>query len=329
MQLPTPDDVLAASRRLTGRVVRTPMLRNPVLDELAGGTVLLKAEPLQRTGSFKLRGATNAVLQLGDAERRAGVVTHSSGNHGQAIACAATAVGARATIVMPADAPRIKAESTARWGAEIVLYDRARDDREAISSGIAARTGAALIPPFDHPHVIAGQGTAALELAEDAGAADLRLDVLLVPAGGGGLIGGSALAMEAVSPGTRVHAVEPEGWDDTGRSLRVGHRERAPGGSTLCDSLLAPTPGELTFAVNQPRLAGGLAVSDEEVLAAMAFAFTHLKLVVEPGGAVCLAALLAGRFRAEGRTVGAVLSGGNVDPATFARALAPRQESRS
>jgi threonine dehydratase len=325
MQLPTPDDVLDASRRIAGRIVRTPMVGHPLLDDRAGGTVLLKAEPLQRTGSFKLRGATNAVLQLGDAERRAGVITYSSGNHGQAVACAAASVGARATVVMPADAPRIKAESTARWGAQIVLYDRARDDREAISSGIARDTGAALIPPYEHPHVIAGQGTAALELAEDAAAAGLRMDALLVCTGGGGLIGGSALAMEALSPGTRVYAVEPEGWDDTGRSLRAGHRERAPGGSGLCDALLAPMPGAITFAVNQPRLAGGLAVSDDEVLAAMAFAFAHLKLVVEPGGAVCLAALLAGRFRAEGRVVGAVLSGGNVDPAVFARALAPGQ----
>jgi len=322
MQLPTPDDVLAARGRIEGHVVRTPMLRHPLLDTLAGGTVLLKAEPLQRTGSFKLRGATNAVQQLGEAGRRAGVVTYSSGNHGQAVACAAAAVGARATIVMPADAPRIKAESTARWGAEIVLYDRVRDDREAVAAEIAGRTGATLVPPFDDPRVIAGQGTAALELAEDAAAAGLRMDALLVCTGGGGLIGGSALAMEALSPGTRVYAVEPEGWDDTGRSLRAGQRERAPGGSPLCDALLAPIPGALTFAVNQPRLAGGIAVNDAEVLAAMAFAFMHLKLVVEPGGAVCLAALLAGRFRAEGRVVGATLSGGNVDPAVFARALA-------
>ncbi len=322
MELPTPDDVLAARDRIAGHVVRTPMLRHPLLDERAGGTVLLKAEPLQRTGSFKLRGATNAVQQLGEAARRAGVVTYSSGNHGQAVACAAAAVGARATVVMPADAPRIKAESTARWGAEIVLYDRARDDREAVAAEIAGRTGATLVPPFDDSRVIAGQGTAALELAEDAAAAGLRVDALLVCTGGGGLIGGSALAMEAVSPGTQVYAVEPEGWDDTGRSLRAGHRERAPGGSPLCDALLAPMPGVLTFAVNQPRLAGAIAVSDAEVLAAMAFAFMHLKLVVEPGGAVCLAALLSGRFRAEGRVVGATLSGGNVDPAVFARALA-------
>ncbi len=328
MQLPIADDVLAARQRIAGRVVHTPMLRNPLLDEITGGIILLKAEPLQRTGSFKLRGATNAILQLTETARSRGVVTHSSGNHGQALACAASSMGAAATIVMPADAPHIKMASTRRWGAAIVTYDRTREDREAISAGIAARTGAALVPPYDHPHVIAGQGTAALELAEDAAAAGLRMDSLLVCTGGGGLVGGSALAMEAVSPGTAVFAVEPEGWDDTGRSLRSGQREPAPGGSGLCDSLLAPMPGALTFAVNQPRLAGGIVVNDAEVVAAVAFAFTHLKLVVEPGGAVCLAALLAGRFKPEGRTVGAVLSGGNIDPPVFARALAigqPRQ----
>ncbi len=319
--LPTPEDVLAAGRRLAGRVVRTPMLRHPVLDEIAGGTVLLKAEPLQRTGSFKFRGATNAVLQLGEAARAKGVVTHSSGNHGQALACAAAAVGAHATVVMPSDAPAIKRDSTRRWGAEIVEYDRAKEDREAISAGIAAQTGATLIPPYDHPHVIAGQGTAALELAEDAASAGLAMDALLVCTGGGGLIAGSALAMAAISPSTAVYAVEPEGWDDTGRSLRAGQRERAVGGSGLCDALLAPMPGELTFAVNRERLAGGLAVPDEAVLRAVAFAFKYLKLVVEPGGAVCLAALLGGQFRAEGKVVGAILSGGNVDSAAFAQAL--------
>ena len=323
MQLPTHDDVSAAAARIAGRVVRTPMLRNALLDELTGGTVLLKAESLQKTGSFKLRGATNAVLQLSDSERRAGVVTHSSGNHGQALACAAQAVGAAATIFMPHDAPRVKVDSTARWGAEIVHYDRLTDDREALSRAHADRTGASLIPPFDHPHVIAGQGTLALELFADASAAGLPIDALLVCTGGGGLIAGCALAAEGVRPDAAVIAVEPDGWDDTQRSLRSGTREaNPPGGSLLCDALLATMPGELTFAVNRSRLAGGVTVTDAEVLAAIAFAFTHLKLVVEPGGAVCLAALLSARFEARGRVVGAVLSGGNVDPAVFARALA-------
>lgn len=323
MQLPTPDDVTAAARRLAGHIVRTPMLRNAELDRLTGGAILLKAECLQRTGSFKLRGATNAALQLDAAQRRAGLVTHSSGNHGQALACAAAAVGAQATIYMPADAPQVKLDSTRRWGAEIIPFDRATADRAGLAAGHAARTGASLVPPFDHPHVIAGQGTLALELAEDAHAAGLAMDAMLVCTGGGGMVAGCALALAAVSPATAVYAVEPEDGDDTIRSLGTGRREtNAPGFSGLCDSLLSLSPGELTFAINRVRLAGGVAVSDDEVLAAMRFAFTHLKLVVEPGGAVCLAALLAGRFDARGRTVGLVLSGGNVDGAVFARALA-------
>jgi threonine dehydratase len=323
MELPTYQDVLAARDRIAGRIVRTPMLRNALLDERTGATVLVKPEPLQRTGSFKLRGATNATLKLTDAQRAGGLVTHSSGNHGQAVACAAASVGARATVFMPLDAPGIKVESTRRWGAEIIQYDRLRDNREALSAAFAERTGAVVVPPYDHPDVIAGQGTAALELAEDAAAAGLTLDALLVCTGGGGLIGGCALAMSGASPGTKVVAVEPEGWDDTGRSLAEGHRvANAPGGSLLCDALLAPMPGELTFAVNQAHLAGATSVSDEAVLAAMAFAFTHLKLVVEPGGAVALAALLSGRYAAKGQVVGIVISGGNVDPAVFGRALA-------
>ena len=323
MELPTYEDVLAARDRLAGRVVRTPTLRNALLDQRTGATVLVKPEPLQRTGSFKFRGATNATLKLTEAQRAAGLVTHSSGNHGQAVACAAATAGAHATVFMPADAPAIKVESTRRWGAEIIQYDRMRDDREALSAAYVTRTGASLVPPFDHPDVIAGQGTLALELAEDAADAGLTLDALLVCTGGGGLIGGCALAMSGASAATKVVAVEPEGWDDTGRSLAAGRRvSNAPGGSTLCDALLAPTPGVITFAVNQARLAGAVAVSDAEVLAAMAFAFTHLKLVVEPGGAVALAALLSGRFEAKGQVVGIVISGGNVDPAVFGRALA-------
>lgn len=318
--LPTPDDVAGAARRLHGQVVRTPTIRNPLLDQLTGGTVLLKAECLQRTGSFKLRGAINAALQLGEAERRAGVLTYSSGNHGQALACAAASLGMAATVFMPDDAPEVKVASTRRWGAEIVRFNRRTDDREAVARAHAARTGATIIPPFEHPHVIAGQGTLALELLEDA---DATMDALLVCTGGGGMVAGCALAMEGASPGTRVWAVEPEGSDDTLRSLRSGTRQgNPPGGSALCDALLSPMPGEMTFALNQPRLAGGLVVSDAEVLAAIDFAFTHLKLVLEPGGAVALAALLSGRFEARGRVVGAVLSGGNVDAAVFARALA-------
>lgn len=320
--LPTYDDVLAAAARIAGRVVHTPMIRHPWLDEQTGGTILLKPEPLQRTGSFKFRGATNATLRLNPAQLKAGVVTHSSGNHGQAVACASASLGIKATIFMPADAPSIKVAATKRWGAEIIHYDRMTDDREALSRAFVARTDATLIPPYEHPDVIAGQGTAALELAADAAAAGLSMDALLVCTGGGGLVGGCALAMSGASSHTGVFAVEPESSDDTGRSLAAGERlANAPGGSQLCDALLAPMPGELTFAINRTHLAGGVVVSDQEVIAAMAFAFLHLKLVVEPGGAVALAALLSGRFDAKGQVVGAVLSGGNVDPAVFARAL--------
>jgi threonine dehydratase len=322
MNLPSPADVLAARDRLARQIVRTPTLRSPWLDEQTGGTLLIKAEPLQRTGSFKLRGATNALSLLQDGQRTRGVVTYSSGNHGQAIACAAARLGMRATIVMPADAPAIKREATARWGAEIVSYDRKSEDREAIGQAIVAETGACLIPPYDHPDVIAGQGTLGLELTEDAAAWGLTLDSLLVCTGGGGLIAGCALAFEAVSPATRIFAVEPAGSDDTARSLAAGERLANDGtGSGLCDSLLSPMPGVLTFEINRRRLAGALTVTDGEVLRAMAWALNHLKLVVEPGGAVALAAVLSGKLDVAGQVAGIVLSGGNADPAILSRAL--------
>ena len=323
MNLPTADDVLAAQARISGHIVRTPVLRHPWLDEAAGRPVLVKAEPLQRTGSFKLRGATNAVLRLAPERRRAGLVAYSSGNHAQAVACAGAAVGAPVTIVMPSDAPAIKVANTRRWGAEIILYDRMRDDREAIGREIAGRTGASLIPPYDHPDVMAGQGTLALELYEDAAADGVAIGALLVCAGGGGMVAGCALATLAVSPNTRVFAVEPAGSDDTARSLRAGERlANAPGASMLCDALLASMPGELTFAVNREHLAGGIVVTDDEVRAAMRWSFANLKLVAEPGGSVALAAVLAGKAPETGGALGVVVSGGNVDPATFAEALA-------
>ena len=307
-------DVQAAAARIAGRIRRTPLLRHRALDAAAGGAVWVKPETLQVTGSFKLRGATNALL----AERPAAVVTHSSGNHGQAVACAAAALGIPALIAMPSDAPRVKVEATRAWGAEIHPFDRHGVDRDALAAQLAAERGAVVIPPFDHPQVIAGQGTAMLEALEEIEAPP---DHILVPTGGGGLLGGSALAAEALAPGARLWAVEPEGWDDYGRSLRAGTRLANDGsGAGLCDSLLSKAPGEITFAVNRPRVAGGVAVTPAEVFAAMRFAFTHLKLVVEPGGAVALAALLAGKAGG-GRTL-LLLSGGNVDPARFAEALA-------
>ncbi len=316
-------DVQAAAERLRGRILRTPMLRHALLDEIIGGRVLVKPEPLQKTGSFKLRGATNAALLLDPAARRAGVVTHSSGNHGQAVACAAAMLGMPALIAMPADAPAIKVESTKRWGAEVQFFDRLNTDRDALAQRLAAERGATLLPPFDHAHVIAGQGTLAMELVEDAQAAGLTLDAFIACTGGGGLTAGCALALEALAPAAEIWAVEPEGWDDTRQSLEAGRRIAADGkGDTICDSLLSKQPGEITFAINHARLAGGVAVTRAEVFRAMRFAFEHLKVVAEPGGAVALAALLAGKLETRGRTIGVVISGGNVDPTVFAQALA-------
>ncbi len=322
MQFPGPDDVTAAAARIAGHVVHTPMLRSPVLDARTGATVLLKPEPLQRTGSFKLRGATNALLRLQPSQRRHGVVAYSSGNHGQAVACAAAALDVPATIFMPAHAPAIKQDATRRWGAEVRLYDWKTEDREALARAHAARTGAAIIPPYEHPDVIAGQGSVALELIADAEAAGLTMDTLLVCTGGGGLVAGCALAASGYSAATRLYSVEPEGWDDTARSLAAGTRlANVPGGSPLCDALLAPMPGELTFTINRAHLAGGLVVSETAVCTAVDFAFRHLKLVLEPGGAVALAAVLSGSIDIRGHVTGIVLSGGNVDPATFLRML--------
>ncbi len=312
---PAFSDVQAAAARLEGRVRRTPLLRHRALDEAAGRPVWVKPEPLQITGSFKLRGATNALL----TERPRAVVTHSSGNHGQAVACAAAALGIPALIAMPADAPRVKVEATRAWGAEIHPFDRHGVDRDALAARLAAERGGTVIPPFDHPQVIAGQGTAVLEALQDMPAPPADI---LVCTGGGGLLAGSALAAEGLAPEARLWAVEPEGWDDYGRSLRAGARQANDGTAEgYCDALLSKAPGEITFAVNAPRVAGGLVVTKAQVQAAMRFAFIHLKLVVEPGGAVALAALLAGMARADGLAL-VLLSGGNVDPAIFAEALA-------
>lgn len=314
-----PADIAAAADRLRGVAVQTPLLTSEALDAMVGGRLLIKAEPLQRTGSFKFRGAFNAISSL----RPPAVVAFSSGNHAQGVALAARLLGLHATIVMPADAPRSKLAGTRAFGAEVVTYDRAREDRAAIAAEIAQRTGAVLIPPYDHRLVIAGQGTVGLELAEEAARRGERLDAALVCCGGGGLIAGCATALADRVPGIETFAVEPEGFDDTARSLAAGERlGNRPGASSFCDALLAPTPGELTFAVNRQLLAGGLSVTDAEVAQAMRLAFRHLKLVVEPGGAVALAAALAGRLPTEGRTIGVVVSGGNVDADRFATVLA-------
>lgn len=311
-------DVRAAAERLRGVAVRTPLLRDTPLDRLVGARLLIKAEPLQRTGSFKLRGAYNAIA----ATDAPSIVAWSSGNHAQGVAAAAALLGRRATIVMPADAPRIKVERTRALGAEIVLYDRMRESREAIGAAIAERTGAAVVRPYDDARVIAGQGTVGLEIVEQAAEAGLLPDMVVIPCGGGGLVAGCAVGLHGLLPGLRVWAAEPEGHDDTARSLARGERlANPPGVRSICDALLAPEPGVLTFAINRALLAGGLVASDAEVRRAMALAFAELKIVVEPGGAVALAAVLAGRLDCRGRTVAVVLSGGNVDPELYAAAI--------
>ena len=321
-QLPTIADIESAAERLAGHAVRTPVLESPLLSERLGGRVLVKAEMLQRTGSFKFRGAYNKISQLAPERRAAGVVAYSSGNHAQAVAAVARLLEIPATMVMPADAPAIKRRSTEAWGAKIVPYDRYRDDREAIGAAIAEETGAVLVKPYDDPDIIAGQGTVGLELAAQLAEMDARPDAVLVPCGGGGLIAGVSTALADRLPGTPVMAVEPVGFDSTGRSLRAGSRQACDTArASACDSLLAPMPGEITFAVNRTTLAGGLTVEDRDAMAAVAAIFEYLKLVAEPGGAVGLAALLAGRYAAAGKTVAIVCSGGNVDPARFAEAL--------
>jgi threonine dehydratase len=321
---PTAADVRAAAGRLAGIVRQTPLVGDTPLNEHSGGRILLKLEPLQHTGSFKVRGAYNRLVQLSVPERAAGVVAFSSGNHAQGVAWAAKRLGIAAAIVMPADAPRTKIENTRFLGAEVVLYDRGRESREEIASRLAVERGATLVPSFDDPHIIAGQGTVGLELMNQAAAIGAVPDDVLVCCSGGGLVSGCALAIKDLSPGTRVLTVEPMAFDDARRSLEAGARVRnPPGGHSICDALQAPTPGLLTFALMRRLLAGGLAVSDEEVRQAMTWAFRHLKLVVEPGGAVALAAVLSGRVELRGRTVAVILSGGNVDADVYRDALAP------
>jgi threonine dehydratase len=320
--LPTTADVDAAALRLKGVAVRTPLLRTPVLDAAAGRRVFLKPETLQRTGSFKFRGAYNRIVQIPAADRPAGVVACSSGNHAQGVAAAARLLGMPAVIVMPHDAPALKRARTLALGAQVVGYDRVTEDRDAIAAAIAAERGATLVPPYDDPGVIAGQGTVGLEIMEDLAALDLVPDVVAANTSGGGLVAGIALAVKPRAPGARVVACEPAGFDDHGRSFASGIRERnvAAAGS-FCDALLAPMPGRITFEITRPMVGHAAAATDAEVARAIAFAFRELKLVVEPGGAVALAALLEGRLGAPGDVVAVVLSGGNVDRETFIACL--------
>jgi threonine dehydratase len=321
--LPTAADVDVAAGRLAGVALRTPLVTSPVLDAVTQGRIFLKAEILQRTGSFKFRGAYNKLSSIAPHDRPRGVVAFSSGNHAQGVAAAAKLLGMPAVIVMPADAPRPKRERTAALGAEVVLYDRAREDRQAIANEIAVKRGAALVPPYDDPLVIAGQGTAGREIIEDLATLGLAPETVVVTASGGGLTAGIALAVKARVPEARLFTAEPEGFDDHARSFRTGAREKNSAlTGTICDALMAQMPGELTFAINRALVEDGAAVSDDEVGAAVAFAFRELKLVVEPGGAAALAALLAGKIDVKGKIAVAVLSGGNVDPGLFYRLVA-------
>ena len=313
------DDVQAAARRIEGLAHRTPVLTSRALDAATGAQVFLKAENMQRVGAFKFRGACNAVASLSEDERAAGVATVSSGNHAQALALAASLHGVRATILMPEDAPPNKLAATRGYGAEVIPFDRYAADREQLLAELVAERGAVPIHPYDDPRVMAGQGTVALELLEQAG----PLDLLLVCVGGGGLIAGCATAVAALAPGTRVVGVEPEAGDDTRRSLAAGERVRIPVPRTIADGQQLPIPGELTFEVVKRHVAEVAVASDPEIVETMRFLFERLKTVAEPSGACALAALLAGRVPdARGLRVGVVISGGNVSAERFAALMA-------
>jgi threonine dehydratase len=319
----TAADIDAAALVIAPYAVRTPLLSSPALDALTGARVFVKPEMLQRTGSFKFRGAFNKLSSIPQSARSGGVVAFSSGNHAQGVAAAAQILGMQATIVMPSDAPVSKREKTKGYGAEVVLYDRDKEDREAIARAIAGPRGATLVPPYDDPFVMAGQGTVGREIAEDLTALGLAPDVVVAQASGGGLIAGIATSVKARFPQASIMCAEPEGFDDHAISLRAGKRQpHAAQGRTICDALMAAMPGELTFAVNEQLLAQGVVASDAEVGEAVKFAFRELKLVAEPGGAVGLAALLSGRFEARGKIVVIVMSGGNVDADLYAKLIA-------
>jgi threo-3-hydroxy-L-aspartate ammonia-lyase len=315
------DDVRSAAAQLEGVAHRTPVLSSRTLDRQTGATVALKAEVFQRGGAFKFRGAYNRISRLGPDERARGVVTYSSGNHAQAVAIAASLLGTTAVVVMPEDSPASKMAATRGYGAEVVLYDRYREDRVALGEALAIERGLTLVPPYEDPLVIAGQGTAALELLQ--GRPDL--DLLIVPVGGGGLIAGSATAAKALRPGIRVVGVEPEAGDDTRRSLEAGTRVRLPEvPRTIADGLQVDIPGELTFALNRLLVDQVVTVTDPQIVQAMAFLFERLKVVVEPSGAVAVAALLSGAIDASGSRVGVILSGGNIATGAFAELVAVR-----
>lgn len=308
-------DVVSAAERLAGHAHRTPVMTSRTIDALTGAQVYFKCENLQRAGAFKFRGAYNALSQLGAGQRKAGVIAFSSGNHAQAVAYAGRLLGVPVVIVMPDDAPRVKVEATRQYGAEVVLYDRARDRREDIADGIAKTRGLTLVPPFDHPHIIAGQGTAALELLQEAG----RLDALFVPCGGGGLVSGSAIAAHALSPGISVYAVEPQAGDDVQRSFRSGTIQSVDNPQTIADGARTTAPGRYTFPLIQQYVRDVYTVNDAQLLKATFLLWERMKIVVEPTGALGAAALLEGKTDVRGKRVGVILSGGNADIAALCR----------
>lgn len=320
---PTAADVDAAAKRLKPYARVTPLLEYPFLSDRLGFRLLIKAETLQVTGSFKFRGASNCLLAAREQDPGLkAVVAFSSGNHAQGVAAAAKLLGMKATIVMPADAPLIKVNNTRGYGAEVVPYDRYGEDREAIARKIAARDNARIVPPFDDPQVIAGQGTSGREIVEQAAALGITPDVVMAPCSGGGLIAGIALAVKARHPAARIYASEPRGFDDLARSLKAGKRVKNEGhAKSICDALLSPMPGEITFPIHQRLLAGAFAVSDDQALDAMGLALREMKLVMEPGGATALAAAIAARESLAGQIVVVVASGGNADPEMIERAV--------
>jgi threonine dehydratase len=316
------DAIRQAQKRIEAAVVRTPLLSSAYLDERVSATVFIKPENLQPIGAFKIRGAYNRLSQLSETEKALGVVAFSSGNHGQGVAYAARQLGMAATIVMPSNAPSVKLEGTKKLGATIRLYDRETESREAIAEAISKDTGAILVPAFDDPDIIAGQGTCAIEMVEQLASKELIADAVLSPCGGGGLLAGVSTAIKAISQNTQVFGVEPEGFDDHYKSKLAGQRMSIdPGAHTFCDALLATTPGELTWSINSKTVDGFLQVSDDEVAYAISYAFRYLKLVIEPGGAVALAALLHGKLDVADKTVCIILSGGNIDRKTFIECL--------
>ena len=320
--LPSFSDVEAAAARLVGVAAMTPFVEAPVLGQRLGARVFLKLETLQRTGSFKFRGAYNRLAQLSPPEKARGVVSFSSGNHAQGIAAAGAILNVPATIVMPSDAPAIKIKNTRALGATVVLYDRQRESREEIAARLAAEKNAIVVPSFDDAAIVTGQGTTGLEIGRQAKAQNAKLDAVLVPCSGGGLTSGIALALNHASPGTRVFAVEPEGYDSARLSLEARERKSAPGGrATIADALMSTAPGHIPFAILKACNAGGVAVTDTALIQAVNFAALQLKLVVEPGGAAALAAVLSGAYDARGQTIAIMLSGGNIDAAMLVRCL--------